>query len=61
MFKDPHAFVGERRQLRDEKPLATVVAGWCEEYALTRDPELRRMIVEGHHWLAQVCARQMRL
>jgi RNA polymerase sigma-B factor len=50
----------EQRQHQDDKPLATAVAGWCEEYARTRDPELRRMIIERHHWLAQICARQMR-
>jgi|SRR3954453_5780726 len=31
----------------------------CIEYATTRDPELRRAIIEGHQWLVEVCARQM--
>ena len=61
MFRDPErSWTSERRQPRDEKPLATHVAAWCKEYALTVRSELRRMIVERHHWLSQVCARQMR-
>jgi RNA polymerase sigma-B factor len=31
----------------------------CREYAASRDPELRRWIVEQHEWLVRCCAHQM--
>ncbi len=37
-----------------------LVDEWCREYATTRDPALRALIVERHLWLVHVCARQLR-
>jgi RNA polymerase sigma-B factor len=45
---------------REHRPDSTEVAAWCTQYATTRDPGLRRTIIENHDWLVQVCARQVR-
>jgi RNA polymerase sigma-B factor len=45
---------------REQRPDPADVAEWCNRYFVGRDPALRRLIVERHHWLVQVCARQMR-
>lgn len=68
---DAPAGVTERR-LRHERPRVlnggdssdraksrAALEADCQQYVITRDPQLKVKIIEGHQWLVVVCARQM--
>jgi RNA polymerase sigma-B factor len=59
MYETQDALAG-RRHPSDRQPDPETVAAWCQEFSVTRDPLLRKMIVERHRWLAEICARQVR-
>jgi RNA polymerase sigma-B factor len=52
------ALMGSDRS-RTPRPDDATLERRCHEYTTTRDPDLRRWIVEQHDWLVRCCARQM--